>query len=103
MEKYLKWESCDKHWEETLPQSGKVIQHHVTRELTCSHPLVEKAWFYGALARSADEPKCYLEIVTKDHQRFNKVVSSEQYEIPEAEEWLQLLNQNQTHELDSTC
>jgi len=96
MEKYLKWEDCNEEHSETLPASGKVINHNIKRKIVCSHPEVEKCWQWGGLgARIGDRPQNYLEILTKDGQRYSESVTDQQIDdadFPKAEEWLQSLN-----------
>lgn len=95
MEKYLKWEDCDKTITETYPKSGKVVERKVTRELTCSHPLVDECWQWGSYVPSGGNMTHHLEIVTKDGQRYSEEVTDQDIanaNFPKAEEWLQSLN-----------
>lgn len=63
MEKYLKWEDCDKTITEPYPKSGKVVERKVTRELTCSHPQVDECWQWGGYDPSGGNMAHHLEIV----------------------------------------
>lgn len=95
MEKYLKWEDCDKTITETYPKSGKVVERKVTREITCSHPAVESCWHWGGSGTSGVNMAHYLEIITKDGQRYSENVTEQDIanaNFPKAEEWLQSLN-----------
>lgn len=95
MDKYIKWEDADKSSLEVLP-SGKQIEHHITRQIVCSHPQVDKIWQWGGMMPSLGEDSIsnHLEIMTKDGQRYSEKVTDEQIrnaDFPKAEEWLQQL------------
>jgi hypothetical protein len=95
MDKYLKWESCNERYSETLP-SGKVIEHHNSIKLICDHPAIEKAWITGSIGVREPTMVYYINFILNDKTRHEIKISEKEVEtadIPEAEEWLQSLNQ----------
>lgn len=99
MGSYIKWEDCDKWADDFNPRTGKIIPkaHHITRELVCSRPEVEKAWFHGPLSMKPESrPILSFEMIMKNGERFAMhdipVEYHETGHIPNAEAFLQSIN-----------
>lgn len=96
MDKLLYWASCDKTITETLPWSGKKIEHHIKMEFKCSHPKILKVWFWGG-GTATGPMKNYIEMIGENGERYSQEVTDEEMQsgvIPKAEEWLQSLPTN---------
>jgi hypothetical protein len=101
MDNYIKWESCDKWNGIHNPVTKQTELYHLTRELICSHPAVDRLWFHGSLSENQGKPpraivELHFAMILSDGRRFDvrniAVGCFDSGKVPEAEEYLQSLS-----------